>query len=99
MKKLRQFAWLWLLVTLLVAIIELLGLSQMRVSELDSDRLTVTFIDVGQGDSILVETPSGNTMLVDGGDRSAGDKVVELFEKGNRTHQHNGREHILMLII
>ncbi len=76
MKKLKQFAWLWIVVTLLIAVMGCSGLSQMRVSELDADLLTVTFIDVGQGDCILIEAPSGNTMLVDGGERSAGDKVV-----------------------
>ncbi|MCV0403374.1 MAG: DNA internalization-related competence protein ComEC/Rec2 [Chloroflexi bacterium] len=30
-------------------------------------RLHVTVLDVGQGDAILVETPTGRTMLVDGG--------------------------------
>lgn len=29
--------------------------------------LTVTFLDVGQGDSILIETPSGQVILIDGG--------------------------------
>ncbi|MFQ5934679.1 MAG: ComEC/Rec2 family competence protein, partial [Dehalococcoidia bacterium] len=32
-----------------------------------SDRLRVTFLDVGQGDSILVQTPSQKTVLIDGG--------------------------------
>lgn len=83
MKKLRRFAWLWLIVTLLVAVVGCSGLTEMRVSESAADLLTVTFIDVGQGDSILIETPSGKTMLVDGGERSAGDKVVRaLREKG-----------------
>jgi competence protein ComEC len=31
--------------------------------------LTVTFIDVGQGDSILIESPSGRKALIDGGGR------------------------------
>ncbi len=30
-------------------------------------RLTVTVLDVGQGDAILIETPSGRTAIVDGG--------------------------------
>ena len=30
-------------------------------------RLHVTFLDVGQGDAILIETPSGRQVLVDGG--------------------------------
>jgi competence protein ComEC len=34
--------------------------------------LRVTFLDVGQGDSTLVQTPSGRTLLVDGGGVSGG---------------------------
>ena len=30
-------------------------------------RLTVTFLDVGQGEAILVEGPAGHRVLVDGG--------------------------------
>ena len=33
----------------------------------DSNDLTVTVLDVGQGDAILVETPSGQRVLIDGG--------------------------------
>lgn len=32
-----------------------------------SNELTITFLDVGQGDCILVQAPGGRTMLVDGG--------------------------------
>jgi competence protein ComEC len=31
------------------------------------DRLTVTFLDIGQGDAILIRSPSGHNILVDGG--------------------------------
>jgi competence protein ComEC len=47
-----------------------------------SHELTVTFLDVGQGDSIFIRTPSGRTLLVDGGGRSQrGDRKYDAGEK------------------
>ncbi len=55
---------------------------------LGGKELTVTFLDVGQGDSILIETPNGKNILVDGGGKetgelraqtSVGEKVVVPF--------------------
>ncbi|GAA0441225.1 ComEC/Rec2 family competence protein [Lentibacillus halophilus] len=43
--------------------------------------LDVHFIDVGQGDSILIETPSGKNILIDGGRPKAGKKVVTFLKK------------------
>ena len=43
------------------------------------DDMTVHFIDVGQGDSTLLETPSGQTILIDGGRKSAGQEVVDYL--------------------
>src|SRR5699024_8316657 len=40
----------------------------------------VHFIDVGQGDSILVQSPNGKNMLIDGGDKSASGKVVSFLK-------------------
>ena len=37
------------------------------VAAMPDGRLHVSFLDVGQGDSILIETPSGRQVLVDGG--------------------------------
>ncbi len=67
-----------------------------------ADGLTVSFIDVGHGDAVLVELPGGKTMLVDGGGQRTGDfdigeRVVSpfLWRKGIRrldyvvsTHPH-----------
>lgn len=43
-------------------------------------RLKVHFIDVGQGDAILIQTPAGKNMLVDAGDNIYGDKVISYLE-------------------
>ncbi len=39
----------------------------LKLQERRMDRLSVTFIDVGQGNSALVKLPGGATMLIDGG--------------------------------
>ncbi|GGK03628.1 MBL fold hydrolase [Lentibacillus kapialis] len=45
--------------------------------------MDVHFIDVGQGDSILVETPSDKNILIDGGPPGAGKKVIAFLEEQN----------------
>lgn len=64
----------------------------------------VHFIDVGQGDACLVELPGGQTLLIDGGGRAAGEKVqsylkeqgVERIDYLIATHPHE--DHIGGLI-
>ncbi|MFH1542071.1 MAG: DNA internalization-related competence protein ComEC/Rec2, partial [bacterium] len=41
--------------------------------------LTITVLDVGQGDSILIDTPSGKKILVDGSELPMGEQVVLPF--------------------
>lgn len=45
-----------------------------------TDPLRITVLDVGQGDAILVETPSGETLLVDSGPPGAGAAILPYFE-------------------
>lgn len=42
--------------------------------------LLVHFIDVGQGDSILIQFPDGRISLIDGGTRSSAEKVVDYID-------------------
>ncbi|MDD5492366.1 MAG: ComEC/Rec2 family competence protein [bacterium] len=59
----------------------------LLVSSAVARDLVVTFVDVGQGDSILVETPDGKNILIDGGGIPAyrkqsyriGAKIVDPF--------------------
>ena len=41
--------------------------------------LRVTFIDVGQGDGCLIQTPGGKNIIIDGGYSNQGQKVVSLL--------------------
>jgi competence protein ComEC len=43
-------------------------------------KLIAHFIYVGQGDSIFIEMPGGASILIDGGPRSAGSKVVSYLK-------------------
>lgn len=60
------------------------------LSQADGDRWRVTFLDVGQGDSAVVELPDGQTILIDGGSRferfDMGKNVVAPFLRNRRIH-------------
>lgn len=61
-----------------------LGNSQsVSDKQLTSAIMTVKFFDVGQGDSILIQTPNGKTMLIDAGPGSASDKVYSALKSLN----------------
>ena len=46
-----------------------------------SRNLTMSFIDVGQGDSILVILPNTKTLLIDGGERQGSGKVLSTLQE------------------
>lgn len=60
------------------------------VSQVDGDRWRVTFLDVGQGDSAVIELPDGQTVLIDGGARyerfDMGKNVVAPFLWSRNIH-------------
>ncbi len=47
----------------------------------DAPRLTVTFLDVGDGDCTLVRTPEGRTILLDAGSAQAGPVVAAALRR------------------
>jgi competence protein ComEC len=60
------------------------------LSKADGDHWRVTFLDVGQGDSAVIELPDGQTVLIDGGARydrfDMGKNVVAPFLWSRRIH-------------
>ena len=53
------------------AVLVLAALTWYGAFQSPPDRLRVTVLDVGQGDAILIETPAGHRILVDGGPSGA----------------------------
>ncbi|MCJ7613767.1 hypothetical protein MUO71_03245, partial [Candidatus Bathyarchaeota archaeon] len=49
--------------------------------------VTVHFIDVGQGDSIFIDT-ADRDVLIDGGSATASQKVLDYLDSLNITHIH-----------
>lgn len=61
----------------------LFAFPQMTITGDENYLMKVHFIDVGQGDSILIQTPANKNILIDGGSPKAGQKVVDYLEKTN----------------
>jgi len=57
------FSTKWLVLPLLIAAILVWAVALTS----PDDKLHVTFLDVGQGDAILIQAPSGKDILIDGG--------------------------------
>ena len=46
----------------------------------NSSKALIHFIDVGQGDATLIQTPEGKNILIDGGERSYGNELVAYIK-------------------
>ncbi len=55
-------------------------LSLSSVSQVLASNLIVNFIDIGQGDSELIQLPDGKNILIDAGDREASQKLLTFFK-------------------
>jgi len=59
------------------------GSTYLSTETADGNRLDIWFIDVGQGDSIYIELPNGENMLIDGGPGSAASDLVNFLSSKN----------------
>lgn len=55
--------------------------SPINANQIKQQEMEIHFIDVGQGDSILIQTPQGKNILIDGGPPQAGKKVTAYLKK------------------
>jgi beta-lactamase superfamily II metal-dependent hydrolase len=85
--------WSWLSLFLAAVVLPTVGLGQL-LGPRSSSPATVEFLDVGQGDSILIQSPEGRTALIDAGPSK--DVVKLLHERGLKsidlvvvTHHHS----------
>jgi len=61
-------------------VLAVLALFVWKLAFVGSSRdLVITVLDVGQGDSIFIESPSGKNILIDGGEFKMGDRIVLPF--------------------
>jgi len=83
-KKMSKF---FLIISIAVVLIIALALWQIPVVfSLESSKLEVNFLDVGQGDSIFIKTPYGQNILIDGGpDRTVLRRLSEVLPWYDRT--------------
>lgn len=58
-----------------------MGSTQQKQDQPTSGTLTIHFIDVSQADAILVQLPSGQNILIDGGNNDDGDLVVNYLKQ------------------
>ena len=85
MKKYRYLLWLLLLCLTLSActgtpVREHSQMPEEMQNVTSKEKLKVHIIDVGQGDSTFVELPSGDTLLIDAGEREYGERVISYIE-------------------
>lgn len=67
---------------ILILLLSMLTYTPFPVVEAtDLNSMKTHFIDVGQGDSMLIQTPEGKNILIDGGPPEAGKKVVAYLKK------------------
>ncbi|MFH0886946.1 MAG: ComEC/Rec2 family competence protein [bacterium] len=70
----NKFKWIAALLCIAILVTWHFYEKPIDAKEILGKSLVVTFIDVGQGDAILIESPSGKKMLIDGGGKESGSR-------------------------
>jgi len=68
-------------VIVIITILGSLFISGWNISAAPSNNLKVSFIDVGEGDSILIQDETGFNVLIDGGITLAGTIVIDFMRE------------------
>jgi len=89
--------WTWIIPGLLVVLILLAG---WRAVTAGNNSMSITYLNVGQGNSALVRGPDGYDVLIDGGPKEAGPTVVAFIRTQAvddidvMVASHNDEDHI-----
>ncbi len=62
---------------LILFVLLLISVQGLHIGKENKDYLTVSFLDVGQGDATLIESPTGTQVLIDGG---KGNSILSQLE-------------------
>ena len=77
MKFFERYSTKFILLSLLAIMLWFIAIDSSYIHE--SDMLEVSFVDVGQGDCVYIKTPSGERILIDGGDKGSYKKYIGPF--------------------
>ncbi len=70
----------WVGASLALASVGLL-VGPLQGAEAAASKIKVHYIDVGQGDAIYIKMPSGEDIVIDGGNKGKGDELVTYLKK------------------
>ncbi len=80
----RRIVWILLMIVFFFTLWSYIGRTKETISNPDNDVLKVHIIDVGQGDSIFIQS-GGSSMLIDAGERDQGKVVTDYLNAAGVT--------------